>query len=178
MKGWLHQYSIVGRKIPTEEEPEPPTYRLKIFAPNQVNAKSRFWYFLRKLKRVKKSSGEILNISEVFERKPTQVKNYGIWIRYKSRSDTINMYREYRDVTITGAVEQMYKDMSGRHRARWSSIWVLKAMPVAAKDCRRPKITQFHDSKIKFALPHQCPRASKRKYQTPFKAKRPTTIVQ
>ncbi|GJD09991.1 60S ribosomal protein L18a [Galdieria sulphuraria] len=87
MKAWLHQYSVVGRKIPTQEEPEPPIYRLKIFAPNVVNAKSRFWYFLRKLKRVKKSSGEILNISEIFEKKSTQVKNYGIWIRYKSRTN-------------------------------------------------------------------------------------------
>eukprot|EP00871_Galdieria_phlegrea_P000171 jgi/Galph1/1154/GphlegSOOS_G5838.1 len=178
MKGWLHQYSVVGRKTPTEEEPEPPIFRLKIFAPNVINAKSRFWYFIRKLKKVKKSSGEILDVSEIFEKKPGQIKNFGIWIRYKSRSDTINMYREYRDVTVTGAVEQMYKDMSGRHRARWSSIWVLKAVQVAAKDCRRSKITQFHDSKIRFALPHLRPRAPERKYNKPFKARRPLTVVQ
>jgi len=35
------------------------------------------------------------------------VKNYGIWVRYMSRTGFHNMYKEYRDVTLNGAVEQV-----------------------------------------------------------------------
>jgi large subunit ribosomal protein L18Ae len=37
------------------------------------------------------------------------VRNYGVWLRYDSRTGTHNMYREYRDVTVTGAVTQCYR---------------------------------------------------------------------
>jgi large subunit ribosomal protein L18Ae len=43
----LQEYQIVGRHLPTESEPTPKIYRMRIFAPNEVVAKSRFWYFLR-----------------------------------------------------------------------------------------------------------------------------------
>ena len=41
------EYQVVGRHLPTEHEPTPKIYRMRIFAPNEVVAKSRFWYFLR-----------------------------------------------------------------------------------------------------------------------------------
>lgn len=43
----LTEYQVVGRHLPTEAEPAPKIYRMRIFAPNEVVAKSRFWYFLR-----------------------------------------------------------------------------------------------------------------------------------
>ena len=45
---------------------------------------------------------------QIFEKKPTTIKNFGIWVRYQSRTGYHNMYKEYRDVTLNGAVEQMY----------------------------------------------------------------------
>ena len=48
-------------------------------------------------------------LAQIFEKKPLKVKNFGIWMRYNSRTDPINMYKEYRDVTLTGAVSQMCK---------------------------------------------------------------------
>ncbi|CAK7346658.1 unnamed protein product [Dovyalis caffra] len=54
-------------------------------------------YFLRKLKKVKKRNGQILVINE-------------------SRTGYHNMYKEYRDTTLNGAVEQMYTEMASRHR--------------------------------------------------------------
>merc|ERR1712032_1705497 len=77
------------------------------------------------------------------ERKPMQIKNFGIWLRYDSRSGTHNMYREYRDLTVGGAITQCYRDMGARHRARAH----------AANKTRRPLVQQMHDSKIKFPLP-------------------------
>ncbi len=38
---------------------------MRIFAPNDVIAKSRFWYFLAKLKKVKKANGEIVSLNKV-----------------------------------------------------------------------------------------------------------------
>jgi len=43
---------------------------------------------------------------QVYEKKPLAIKNFGIWLRYDSRSGTHNMYREYRDLTTGGAVTQ------------------------------------------------------------------------
>jgi len=38
---------------------------MRIFAPNDVIAKSRFWYFLAKLRKVKKANGEIVTMNVV-----------------------------------------------------------------------------------------------------------------
>ena len=38
---------------------------MRIFAPNDVVAKSRFWYFLSKLRKVKKTNGEIVSLNQV-----------------------------------------------------------------------------------------------------------------
>merc|ERR1712080_462544 len=92
------EFKIIGRRIPTEKVTKPPLYRMRIFAPDVVAAKSRFWYYMKKLKKLKKSVGEIVQCSEIFEKNTTSIKNYGVWIRYNSRSGTHNMYREYRDI--------------------------------------------------------------------------------
>lgn len=89
----FQEYQVVGRHLPSEAEPTPKIYRMRIFAPNEVVAKSRFWYFLRcvpthnllspegclrmlpytanidilgrQLKKVKKASGEIIGVNVV-----------------------------------------------------------------------------------------------------------------
>ena len=38
-----HQYQVVGRHLPTEKEPEPTIYRMKLWATDPVRAKSKFW---------------------------------------------------------------------------------------------------------------------------------------
>lgn len=39
----LHEYHVVGRKLPTATDKTPQIFRMRIFAPNEVVAKSRFW---------------------------------------------------------------------------------------------------------------------------------------
>nr|CAI5818452.1 unnamed protein product [Callosobruchus analis] len=97
---------------------------MRIFAPDPIVAKSRFWYFLRQLKKFKKSTGEIVSLKPIPEKSPMKIKNFGIWLRYDSRSGTHNMYREYRDLSVSGAVTSCYRDMGARHRARAHSIQV------------------------------------------------------
>jgi len=38
---------------------------MKIYAPNSIVAKSRFWYFLKKTQKVKKSAGELVSIKKI-----------------------------------------------------------------------------------------------------------------
>ena len=64
--GRLNEYQVIGRHLPTDTNPTPKLYRMRIFAPNTVVAKSRFWYFLMKLRKVKKANGEIITINLVW----------------------------------------------------------------------------------------------------------------
>ncbi|GMT21345.1 hypothetical protein PFISCL1PPCAC_12642 [Pristionchus fissidentatus] len=168
----LHEYIVTGRKLPTEKEPVTPIYKMQIFASNTVIAKSRFWYFISMLRRLKKANGEILEIKEVFEKNKGSVKNYGVWLKYDSRTGHHNMYREYRDVCIAGAVTQAYRDMGARHRAGADRIHILKVQPIQAADAKRVHVKAFHDSKIRFPLPH---RVAKRRNVGVFTTRAPHT---
>jgi len=168
----LQEFQVVGRHLPTEAEPTPKLYRMRIFAPNEVVAKSRFWYFLRQLKKVKKANGEIIGVNVIHEKKPLKVKNFGIWLRYDSRSGTHNMYKEYRELSRADAVKSMYQDMAARHRARFRSIHILRVVEIEkSDDVRRPYIKQLMVPKLKFPLPHRISKS-----QSLFVAHRPTTF--
>lgn len=61
----LHRYEVIGRRLPSEKEPTPELFRMRIFAPDEIVARSRFWYFISKLKKLKRSKGEIVSTQEV-----------------------------------------------------------------------------------------------------------------
>lgn len=63
----LKEYEVIGRKLPSDSEPKPPLYKMRIFSPDPIVAKSRFWYFLRQLKKFKKTTGEIVSIKVCFK---------------------------------------------------------------------------------------------------------------
>ncbi|XP_051010548.1 60S ribosomal protein L18a-like [Acomys russatus] len=170
--GTLWEYKVVGSCLPTPKCHRPPLYRMRIFAPNHVVAKSHFWYFMSQLKKMKKSYGEIVYCGQVFETSLLRVKNFGIWLRYDSCSGT-HMYREYWDLTTAGAVTQCYRDMGARYRARAHSFQIMKVEETAAGKCRWPAVKQFHDSKIKFPLPH---RVLQCQHKAHFTTKRPNTF--
>jgi large subunit ribosomal protein L18Ae len=154
--GSMRQYQVVGRRAGTEDVPNPEAYRMILFAPNPVIAKSKFWYYMHQFRKMKKATGEILDCIELKEKNASRtVKNYGIWLRYSSRSGTHNMYREFRDVTLCGAVNQLYDEMAGRHRTRPRSIQIIRTAIVAAKDLKRVNPMQFAKAGVKFPLPHR-----------------------
>lgn len=175
MASRMRLYQVVGRKAPTEKDANPPAYRMKLFAPNEVMARSRFWYFMHQMRKMKKTTGEILDVNEISEKNDRYVKNFGIWVKYNSRSGTHNMYREYRSTTLNNAIDNLYNDMAGRHRARNKSIQIIRTAQVAAKDCKRITVTQFHKTAIKFPLPHRIMRASSKQLKSVFSAERPNT---
>jgi large subunit ribosomal protein L18Ae len=171
-------YQVVGRKAPTATDTNPPAYRMKLFAPNEVVAKSRFWYFMHQMRKMKKTTGEILDVNEITEKNDRYVKNYGIWIKYNSRSGTHNMYREYRDVTLNSAIDHLYNDMAGRHRTRNQSIQIIRTATVPANQCKRVNTLEFHNSKIKFPLPHRILRPASKQHRNVFSASKPNTHFQ
>ncbi len=149
---------------------------IQVFAENRVNAVSKFWYLIHQMRKMKKSTGEILDVNEIRGKNCRIIKHYGVWLRYDSRSGTHNMYREYRDLTLCGAIDQLYSEMAGRHRVRPRSIQIMKTGIVAAKDTKRAHVQQFQKSNIKFPLPHRILRAPAKKYRATFLAKRPCTM--
>ena len=184
----------------------PPSFRR--WSTDPVRARSKFWYFLRKLKKVNKSNGQIIAVNEIFEEKPTVrpqsnprfwavaraspclcrvahlrpcvpqvVKNYGIWVRYQSRTGFHNLYKEFRDTTLNGAVEQMYDEMGGRHRVRAPCIQIIKTATIPNEMCKRDNTTQFHADDIKFPLTHKCVRPSSKSLKTTFKYVRPSVAI-
>ena len=173
----VHQYQIVGRAAPTNRNPIPKIYRMRLFGKNLVLAKSKFWYFMKKLTKAKRSGGEILGVTEIFDKGPTKVKNYAIWLRYESRTNTHNMYKEYRDTTINGAVGQMYAEMSGRHRAQAGAIQIINTAVIPSSACRRDHMKQVCKSDLKFPQIRVVPLV-KKSLRTTFKAKRAQTFLQ
>lgn len=149
-----------------------------LFAPNETIVRSKFWYYLHQFHKMKKTTGEILDIVEIVEKNSRIVKNYGIWLRYSSRSGTHNMYREFRDVKLTGAVTQLYDEMAGRHRTRPRSIQIIRTATVKAADLKRPNGMQFAAAKVKFPLTHRVAsgkRGQKALSSSTFTTVRPTT---
>ncbi|KAL8738509.1 MAG: hypothetical protein Q9181_000720 [Wetmoreana brouardii] len=111
----------------------------------------------------------------IHEKRPQRVKIFGIWIRYDSRSGTHNMYKEYREMSRTDAVEALYQDMAARHRARFRSIHILKVVEIEkTDDVKRPYIKQLLTKNLKFPLPHRVPKATSSKL---FAAHRPSTFA-
>eukprot|EP00935_MAST-01C_sp_MAST-1C-sp1_P001960 g1960.t1 len=172
----MKQWQVVGRKAATETDPNPPAYRMKLFAPNRVMAESRFWYFIHTMRKMKRTTGEILDVNELREVDPFTVKNYGIWIRYDSTTGTHNMYKEYRDLTLCGAVDQLYEELAGRHRVRPRSMQIMRTAIIDDDAVKRPSLQQYLGDNVKFPLPHRIPRAPVKKLRPKFLANRPCTF--
>ena len=170
---------MLGRKLPTEQDANPKVYAIRLFARNKVIAKSKFWYHLRRQLKTKSAQGQILAVNEIFERRPNFVKTFGIVIRYESRTGNHNMYKEYRDVSLNGAVSQLHAEMAGNHRASPDTISIIRTAILTKKDqIRRPRSIQYRDSKVKFPVLRTVIRASQRKYRRIFRATRPNTFRQ
>uniref|UniRef100_A0A7R9U0R1 60S ribosomal protein L18a n=2 Tax=Viridiplantae TaxID=33090 RepID=A0A7R9U0R1_9VIRI len=172
-----HQYQIVGRHTPTEAEPSPKLYRMKMWSTDAVRARSKFWYFMSMLTKVKKANGQIIACNEIFEEDASTVQNYGIWVRFTSRSGEHNMYKEYRDTTLNGAVEQMYDEMGSRHRVRFASLQIIKTATIPDDRVKRVNTLQFMDASLKFPLVQQKMRPSSKTVRMVYKGKRPNLCM-
>merc|ERR1712160_198314 len=157
----VNQYYVVGRRLPTEDCPAPTLYRIRVFGRDEVLARSKFWYHMKRQHKI-------------FEKRTGVMRNYGIFLRYDARTTTVNMYKEFRDTSLCGAVSQLYMEMSGRHSGRGETIQIIKTAIVADADARREKTQQFAKGGVVFPKTRTVKRAPVKAMQTMFKADRPT----
>lgn len=165
---------MVGRALATEDNPNPTLYRMRVFAVNAVLARSNFWYHMKKQHKVRKIQGEIISTSEIFEKKTGAIRNYGIVLRYLTRADTVNMYKEYRDVSLCGAVSQMYMEMSGRHSAAHNSIQIIRTSVIGNNEVKRAQVSQYTSQNIRFPKTNNLKRAPFKSYGSITRANRPS----
>ncbi|KAG6420550.1 hypothetical protein SASPL_117082 [Salvia splendens] len=138
-----------------------------------IRAIQNDWYFLRKLKKVKKSNGQVLAINEVCILSQNLILLDMFVTQPQSRTGYHNMYKEYRDTTVEGGVEQMYTEMASRHHC----IQIIKAVTVPAKLCKRECTKQFHNSKIKFPLMYRKVRPPTRTLKTTYVQGNPAQLI-
>lgn len=172
----VRQFYIVGRALPSKTKPEPELYRMRVFAADEVRARSKFWYFMKRQHKVRKIQGEIVSTSEIFERDTNTIRNYGIFFRYLTRTDIVNMYKEFRSNTLCGAVAKLYNDLAGRHSARAETVQIIRTSVVATDDLKRASVIQYADPDVKFPKTDLRKRAPTRALKTTLKAVRPTLI--
>lgn len=170
----MRQFFVIGRALATEEKPDPTLYRMRVFARDAVLARSKFWYFMKRQHKVRKIQGEIISTSEIFEKKTGAIRNYGIVLRYLTRTGTVNMYKEYRDVSLCGAVSQMYMEMSGRHSAAANSIQVIRTSVLENSEVKRAQVSQFTSQNIRFPKTNNVKRAPYKAVGSTVRANRPS----
>ena len=125
--------------------------------------------------------------AQIVEKNSGTVKNYCVWLRYYSRSGCHNMYKEFRDTKLNGAIEKLYLEMAGKHRAKPSAVQIIKTGTVkhlqdkegnmiAGKTVRRELTKMMLNKNIKFPMTHVIQRPAIAAHGSTFKAKRPSTI--
>ena len=147
---------------------------MRVFARDPVLARSRYWYQMKRQHKVRKIQGEIIQTSEIFEKKTGAIRNYGIVLRYLTRTGTVNMYKEYRDTTLCGAVSQMYMEMAGRHSAAQDSIQIIRTSVVGNQDVRRAQVRQYTSQNIRFPKTNNLKRAPFKSVNSRVRANRPS----
>jgi large subunit ribosomal protein L18Ae len=176
MQKQIRQFWVVGRAKPTESAPEPVLYRIRVFAKNPVLARSRFWYQMKRQNKIRSTHGEVVQVSEITERNTNSIKNYGVMFKYASRVGIINMYKEFRDVTLCGAISQMYTEMAGRHSGRSETIHIIKTTVVPNSKCVRANMQQLNKTSLRFPKITTVKRAPTAAHASVFTASRPTKI--
>ena len=173
MGQYLREFEITGRRIPSPAEQDPEIYQMRIFAPNYVVAKSRFWYHMRQLKSLKSTAGQLLGCKEVPTKAPGKVKNYEVSLKvYNRRVGFINVRKEFRDTSRAAAVSQAYIDCASRNRGKFFDISVIDTKCVRGDAIRNKNMQQFVQPGVKFPLKHITPKIAK---GTKFARNRPTT---
>ena len=173
------QFLIYGRALPSKNTPEPKVCVAKVFAKNEAFARSKFWKLNLKDHKLKRTHGEILKIQEIHE-KPTEVaRNFGIFLKYRSRTGIHNLFKEFRDVSLKGAVNQMYNEMGGNYHVDAEKVTVINTVELKTEELRvrNPRCLQWTDSsKVAYPLWRKTIRKTNAKYNTVFASKRPAVI--
>ena len=179
LKMTMSRWLVYGRKLPTEENPNPEVICTSVFGKNEVYAKSQFWKINREMHKLKRAAGEVQKVTKVEEKNTKTVKSYGIYFHYRDRTGFRNAFKEFRDVSLRGAMTQLVNEMAGREKIHRQSIQVIKTCVLGKNDIKKrdPRCARFANS-CGLAFPHwnQRVRATDRSHRSKLAASRPVTL--
>jgi large subunit ribosomal protein L18Ae len=170
----LKNFEVVARPLPTKDVPNPPAIRVQVFASDEIIAKSKFWAVAKRVARLKRAHGEILAVQQVIEPEPTRVKNYGVWLAFKSVRATHNIYKQYRDTTTEGAVLRLYQEMAGTHSVPAKAISIIRIAEVPPETAGSRNIAQYAEKDVKYPIVKQLIRPAHPSQKKVLSKKRPT----
>ena len=173
------RFFVFGRALPTEANPTPEVMVVRLYAKNAAFARSAFWKTTRVLKRVKRSKGEILKVQEVFEQGRLRAKNFGIYLKYRSRTGVNNCFKEFRAVSLSDAIDQMYNEMGGNYKCSADRIEIIRTVELNRDELndRNPRCRQWlNTNEIAYPVWKRSARRTHSKYTTNFTANRPVCL--
>merc|ERR1712216_226827 len=153
----IYPYEVLGRTTPNKQNIKPKIFKAKIYAQNDVVAKSRFFKYMkvnREANHGKKANIQILHIKKKGNEYGGKAKTYGFCLNYQSRTHRLGMYKEIRATTETEAINKLIADMAGRHRADSSSIQIISCKIVNKNQTRRLINKQLSEELISFRYPY------------------------
>lgn len=172
-------FLVYGRAVPTETNPAPQIVCARVYAANAVLARSRFWKLSLRQYKLKKSHGEVVRVEEVPEKDSTKPRNFGIYLKYRSNVGIHNVFKEYRDTTINGAINQMYDEMGGNHHVSSERIDIISVKELKREELRERKprcLTWEETEKIQYPVWKRTARPTHKKYTSTFKTRRPCVM--
>jgi large subunit ribosomal protein L18Ae len=165
-------FEVIGRTVPTDRDRNPKIFKCKVYAPNEVVAKSRFFKYMkvnREANRAKKSTIQILRVQKRGQEYGGRAKTFGFCLNYQSRTHRVGMYKEIRATTETEAVNKLLADMAGRHRTKNSAMKITACREVPKSKLRRLINKQLTNELVSFRYPFQTvptEKTLKRKFTT------------
>lgn len=173
------QFIVFGRALPSEKVPEPKVVAVRVFARNEAFARSAFWSLNRRDHKLKKSHGEVIKVQEVHEKTKNIAKNYGIFLKYRSHTGVHNLFKEFRDVSLRGAVDQMYNEVAGNYKCSAERVSIIKTTELAKEQLkiRNPRCLQWVDTEnLAYPIWKRTARPTDKKYNKTFAYRRPAMI--
>merc|ERR1719408_580850 len=152
----IYPYEVLGRTTPNKQNPNPTIFKAKVYAQNDVVAKSRFFKYMkinREANHGKKANIQILHVKKKGKEYGGKAKTYGFCLNYQSRTHRLGMYKEIRATTETEAVNKLIAYMAGRHRAKESSIQITACREVPKSKIRRETNKQLSQELLSFRFP-------------------------
>jgi len=86
------------------------------------------------------------------------------------------MYKEFRANTLTGAVSQLYMDLSGKHSARAETVQIVRTSVLSNSQIKRQAVVNFSKRNLRFPNVDKRKRAPTKALRTTFKADRPLLV--
>merc|ERR1712224_224151 len=119
-------------------------YKMRIWERGRVQARSRFWTFLKSTRSIKTTLGRIIYYNKLNDCE-FSVNIYGIWFRYRARCGNVIIYgyREIFSASARHAVYNIFKKMVTFLKGLNSRVNILRLCSIEPKYVRSPNVLQF-----------------------------------